>query len=317
MNRLSRILRPGSSRKHVDCGVQSFRIHWPLLLLVVSAPSFGQLSPIRARIDSIAGQAKGMVGVAAIDLGSGDTLSLRGDGHFPMQSVFKFPLALAVLNQVDRGVLALKRPVHIAGADLHPATWSPLRQAYPAGDIDLPLDSLLAYTVVWSDNNACDILFRLLGGTAVVDRYVHRLGIRDIAIVANEDEMHQAWEVQYRNWSSPRAMAALLRLFANGGILSRESREYLWQLMASRSSGSKRIRGLLPPGAVVPHKTGSSGTNEKGIAAATNDIGILVLPGGRRIALVVFVSESAASDDQRDMVIASIARAVWDYCSAH
>jgi len=82
--------------------------------------------------------------------------------------------------------------------------------------------------------------------------------------------------------------------------------------MASSGTGLKRIKGLLPAGTVVAHKTGSSGTNDAGVAAATNDVGIIAFPDGRAVALVVFVSDSGASEEERDGVIAAIARAVWD-----
>ena len=286
--------------------------HLLILLLVVVASASAQLDSARAKIDLVARQARGLVGVAAIDLVTGDTLTVRRDDHFPMQSVYKFPLALAVLDRIDKGAMSLAQSVHIRRAELHPNTWSPLRDAHPVGDLDLSIDSLLAYVTVYSDNNACDILFRLIGGTGFVDRYVHKRGIADMAIVATEHEMHQRWKIQYRNWSSPLAMSRLLQLFDNGKILSPKSRDYLLRLLVSSIPGSSRIKGLLPSDAVVAHKTGSSGTDEKGIAAATNDIGILVTPGGRRVALVVFVSDSDASDEQRDSVIASIARAIWD-----
>lgn len=286
--------------------------HLFLLVLLINATASGQLDSARSAIERIARQAKGSVGVAAIDLRNGDTLTVRRDGRFPMQSVYKFPLALAVLSRVDKGAMSLAENIHIRRADLRPHTWSPLRDAYPKGNIDLPLDSLLAYTVTQSDNNGCDLLFRLLGGTAVVDRYVHALGITQISIVATEHEMHQAWAVQYRNWSSPFAMARLLQLFDSGKVLSQGSHDYLWRLMSTGSIGASRIKGLLPPHAVVAHKTGSSGTNEKGIAAATNDAGIVRMPDGRDVVLVVFVSDSRAPDEERDAVIASIARAVWD-----
>ncbi len=286
--------------------------HLLIVLLVVVASASAQLDAARAKIDLVTRQARGLVGVAAIDLATGDTLTVRRDGHFPMQSVYKFPLALAVLDRIDKGALSLTQSVHIRRAELRPNTWSPLRDAHPAGDLDMSIDSLLVYVTVYSDNNACDILFRLLGGTGVVDRYVHKLHIADMAIVATEHEMHQRWETQYRNWSSPLAMARLLELFDNGKILSSTSRDYLLRLLVSSIPGSSRIKGRLPPDAVVAHKTGSSGTNEKGIAAATNDIGIITMPDGRRVALVIFVSDSDAAEEQRDTLIASIARAVWD-----
>jgi beta-lactamase class A len=283
-----------------------------LPFLVLSATAFGQLNAARGIINAIAHQARGQLGVAVIDLGSGDTLTVRGDARFPMQSVYKFPIALAVLHQVDAGALGFSQKIHISRTDLLPDTWSPLREAYPSGDIDLPLDSLLRYTVAQSDNNGCDILLRLLGGPGVVDDYVHGLGIAQMSIVATEAEMHQGWDVQYRNWSSPLAMAELLRLFSTGGILSQKSRDYLWELMAWSRTGLKRIKGLLPAGTVVAHKTGSSGTNDAGIAGATNDAGIIAFPDGRSVALVVFLSDSDASEEEREGVIAAIARVVWN-----
>lgn len=229
-----------------------------------------------------------------------------------MQSVYKFPLAMTVLDRVDKGMFSLTHAVHISKTDLLPDTWSPLRDAYPSGNIDLPLDSLLKYTVSLSDNNGCDILFRFLGCTGAVDNYVHRFGIMDISIVATEEEMHQKWETQYRNWCTPLAMARLLQLFQNGKILSKEHRDYLWQIMVGTTTAAGRIRGRLPSDAVVAHKSGSSGRNANGIAAAANDVGIVRFPNGRRVALVVFVSESDASDTENDTVIAAVARAIWD-----
>lgn len=296
---------------------KSSRPHqWLLLLFIWSAPAFGQLNDVRAKIDSLALHARGLVGVAAIDLQNGDTLSVQGDSRSPMQSVYKFPLALAVLDRVDKGIITLDQTIHLSGEDLRPNTWSPLARRYPAGDINFPVDSLLKYTIVFSDNNGCDILFRLVGGTHVVDQFIHELGIPDISIIATEYQVHQRPEMASRNWSSPRAMARLLELFFKGKILSPRSREYLWRLMASSVTGPSRIKGLLPAGTPVPHKTGSSGTNERGIADATNDVGIITLPDGRHIALAVFVSDSDAPEDERDLIIAAIARTIWDGYSA-
>ena len=61
----------------------------------------------------------------------------------------------------------------------------------------------------------------------------------------------------------------------------------------------------------MAHKTGSSGATN-GIAAATNDIGIVTLPDGRHLAIAVFVSDSKADAATRDAVIARIAKAAWD-----
>ena len=45
---------------------------------------------------------------------------------------------------------------------------------------------------------------------------------------------------------------------------------------------------------------------------ATNDIGLIALPDGRRLAIAIFVTDSTADDDTRDAVIARIAKAAYD-----
>lgn len=299
--------------------MKSFGIRSILALLVIhfiSGTALAQLDSMSVKIEQIVGSAKGIVGVAIQGPGSLDTLTINNHGKFPMQSVYKFPLALAVLSEVDKGKFSLNQKVQLKKADLRPHTWSPLRDKYPEGNVNVTLDELLRYTVSQSDNNGCDILFRLLGGTNVVDQFIHDLGIRDIAIVATEEEMSRDWEVQYRNWSSPAAMCQLLSLFSSGKILSPARGSYLMQLMVNTSTAPDRLKGLLPKGTVVAHKSGSSGTNEKGLAAATNDVGIITLPRGRRAVVVVFVSDSTADEGARDRVIAGIAKIVWDSYSA-
>ncbi len=173
-----------------------FRTFPPAVLLLLSLSSlhaFAQPEQFQKEIERIAGTAKGKAGVAVMDLQSRETFTVNGRERFPMQSVFKFPLALLVLDQVDKGKLALEENIHVTRADLMPDTHSPVRDQYPDGDVDLPLRKLLRYTVSLSDNSACDILFRLVGGPKKVETYMHGLGVKGIAVAADEHKMNQAW----------------------------------------------------------------------------------------------------------------------------
>ena len=156
-----------------------------------------------------------------------------------------------------------------------------------------------------------------MGGTANVNQYIHGLGIKDISIAATEEEMHKSWPVQYTNWSTPLAMTELFCKFYKDSILSSSSSKFLWDALASNIYGGGRIKGLLPAGTVVAHKTGTSGVNDKGIAAATNDAGIVVLPGGGHLAITVFVSDSPDNEKARDKIIAEIAKSAWDAYTKH
>jgi len=271
------------------------------------------IETLRRQIASIAPATQGKVGVAIMHLETRDTLSVNGQLRLPMQSVYKFPLALTVLDRIDRGEWHLQQKIHIGKKDLLPGTWSPLRDQYPGGDIDLPLSDLLFRVVAQSDNNVCDILFRLIGGPDVANQYIHGLGVSGIAIAADEEEMHKDERIQYSNWCEPLAMLQLLDSFFSGKILSDSSNAFLMKTMIDTQTGPRRIKGLLPEGTRVAHKTGSSGVGKSGMIAATNDVGIVALPGGGHFAIAVFVADARANEETIEQVIAKISRAAWDY----
>lgn len=281
--------------------------------LVGYMPQASAQQTLRRQIADIGGHISGKVGVFVKVLETGDTVSLRRDGHFPMQSVYKFPVSIAVLQQVDAGKMRLDQPVKIEKSDLTTDGHSPLRQKYPEGNVTLTLRELLDYNIRESDGSACDILFKLLGGPAKVNAAIHNLGVKQIAISTTEEAQVSKTNLrtQYTNWCTPQAMTQLLEIFYTKPVLSDSSRNYLLYLMTTSTPGAKRLKGLLPAGTEVAHKTGTSWTIG-GLTAAHNDAGIITLPNGKHIAITVFVSDTNAGDDDRDGTIAKIARAVWD-----
>ena len=272
-----------------------------------------QTDSLRYRISQVIHTTKADIGVAIYGMESLDTLSINNNKHYPLQSVFKFHIALAMLDQVDKRKFSLKQKIHISKSDLLPDTWSPMREKYPNGNVDLPLAEIIRFTVGESDNNGCDILLKLLGGTKSVNDYIHRLGINEVAIQANEKEMHAQWDVQFTNWTQPTAAVQLLKIFYDGKILSRSNKNFLWKSMTETPTGKNRIKGALPPGTLVAHKTGTSDTNKQGITAAVNDIGIVTLPNGKHFAISVFVSNSSENMATNEKAIADISRLAWDF----
>ena len=145
-----------------------------------------------------------------------------------------------------------------------------------------------------------------------MEEYVHALGITEIAIISTERKTHRESKLQYDNWSPPAGMAELLRKFSSGEVLSLESTSFLREIMEETTTGPRKIKGLLPQNAVVAHKTGFSGVDERGLIAATNDVGVLTFPSGRHAATAVFVSDSRSGEKECAQARALIARAVWD-----
>ncbi|HLZ89985.1 MAG TPA: class A beta-lactamase [Puia sp.] len=280
------------------------------ILLFLCLTTRGQ-SALQDSIRNIARQAKGMVGIAWKISGDPSYEGINTSAHLPMQSVYKFHLALYFLDKADKGQYTPDQPIPIDPTDWQPKIYSPLHEQYKTPPSSLPLQDLLAAIIINSDNIACDILFRAAGGPKPVDAYIKSLGITDISIAATEAEMHHSWPVQYTNWTTPAAMLTLLEKFDAGKILSPASTRLLLNWMSASPRLSNRIKGLLPTGTPVAHKPGTSDVSPDGIAAATNDVGIITLPNKKHLLIAAFVSDAKAGEATREWVIARSAQLIF------
>jgi beta-lactamase class A len=273
-------------------------------------------TPFRKSILDAIGDSHGDIGVAIKHLERGDTVAYNGTKHFPMQSVYKFHLALAVMDQVDKGKLGFDKKVLIRKEDFIPNTWSPIADQYPQGNVALPIQDILFSTVAQSDNNGCDVLFKLVGGPKKVNDYIKKLGVTEISIQNTEGQMHQNPNLQYENWSTPNAAVQLLELFYKGKILSVGSQASLRDIMERTTTGPKRIKGLLPAGTVVAHKTGMGSKNSVDMLTAINDIGVVTLPDGTHFAIAFFISNTTESNEKLERLMAKISKTAYDYFAA-
>ena len=283
----------------------------PVLLLVFFAGSAFAQEPLRQQIRSVAAEAHGKVSVACSLPGSSLNCDLDPTAHPPMQSVFKLPLVLTILHQVEQGKFLLDQPIRFTPEDLIlPKPYSPLQDKYPNAGVDVPLRTLLQMTVSLSDNTTADILLRLAGGTKVVNEYIASLGITGFHLEDGERALHHEVALQYRNWFEPRGAVQLLRRISDHSPLTAEHTELLLEWMRP-AVPTKRLQGDLPKGTSVAHKSGTSDV-DNGVAHATNDIGLIAMPDGRQLAIAVFVTDSTADQATREKVIAEIGRAAYD-----
>ncbi|MCL2598194.1 MAG: class A beta-lactamase, subclass A2 [Paludibacter sp.] len=295
-----------------------------ILIIFLTAFSYvnsnAQIDKLKNEIDSLLKSKNATVGVSMIANNFKDTVNINGNLHLPMQSVFKFPIALAVLSEVDKGRFKLNQKIKITSNDLNLSNdlvlnWSPIKEKFPNGTT-MTLAEIIQYTVVQSDNNGCDILLRLLGGTTAVEKFLFQHQISDISIKAGEGDMHKDWDIQFLNWATPIALTNLLtKFYLNDNLLSEKSYQFLWKTMKETSTGMNRIKGQLPQGTIVAHKTGTSGSIDKIVTPATNDMGIILLPNGNPIFISVLVSNSEEDNKTNEKIISDIAKKIWDYYS--
>lgn len=292
-------------------------IAFPLIAaMTLSVQIYAQgKTALRNEINSIVTGKQVVAGVAVWDERGREIASINAKRRFPMQSVFKFHIALKMLSEVDKGKFRLDQPITIKKDELLPGLYSPIRDAHPEG-ATLPLSEILEYTVSASDNVGCDVLLKLLGGPLKIEEFFTKQGMKDLAIRHNEETQQADWKLQFENWTTPSGANKVLREFYlnKRNLLSRTSHEFIWRLMRETSTGMNRLRGGLPNDAVALHKTGTSGTNKAtGVSAAINDIGVVLLPNGRHFYITVLVGESRQKSAEDEKIIADIAAAAWKY----
>lgn len=235
---------------------------------------------LEARLSSLANSSPGNIGIAALDLRTGELVSVYGDEAFPMASTMKIAVAANYLAQVEHGRRTLDD--RIAG-----------RSAA----------QLMDAMITRSDNRATDLLLRDLGGPAKLQQWLDQNAITGIRIDRNIASLLAAkrdlWD--RRDSSTPKAMVDLLHRIDSGKLLAPWSRSYLLGLMARCVTGKNRMRALLPAGTRVEHKTGT-------LSGYASDVGFITLPDGRRLAVAFF----ARSAPNRPQTIATAARAIYD-----
>ena len=305
-----------------------------------SGPAYGQATQgnaVGAAIDQIASGLAGRIGFAAREIGGDEVISFNGDETFAMASTYKVAIATTVLDRVDRGELRLDQLVAVP-PDMYVTGVTALAETFPHPGIQLSVANLIEVMITESDNTATDVSMGLAGGAAAVTQNLRRLGITDFrvdrttreilmdfyglpgatpelvaeaisnnpALVSAQVDPNPDFEADPRDHTTPIAYLQLLLAIDGGTAMSPKSREFLLGVMSRTRSGPGRIKGLLPRGTPVAHKTGTAG----GIA---NDIGYVTLPDGRRFAIAVYTNSNETPVADRDRAIAEIARSLFDY----
>lgn len=267
------------------------------------------------RLKVICDRANGAVGLSVVHIETGKTISINGKSRLPLYSVFKLPLAIAVLKAVEENRLTLSQKIHVTPAET--VAGAPENSALWRKPVDLTIAELIDVSISRSDNTSTDKLLQLVGGPLAVTERLRALGFQDLDIHSTVAEYVKSRE--NRNTGSAEDLANLLVQLQQGKILQPSQLNLLIGFMERATTGLRRLRGDLPAGTLVADKTGSGERDATTrVPKATNDVGIITLPAGRgHLAMAVLVSESRLSDVAQEKLIAELARAAYDAYAAN
>ena len=308
--------------------------------MAIIHPAFAE-SPhfrdISQKIERISSGLVGHMGVAAQEIGTETRIKLNGDEAFVMASTLKVAVAVTLLDLVDQGQIKLSDLIDIS-PEMMVAGPNPIVQNFVHPGLKLSIANLIEVMITESDNTAADICLKLAGGPAAVTKKLRSIGIleqridrygvellqdfcglptrghasavveavtKDPTLLARIPNRNIEFEIDPRDQTTPNAMLDLLLAIDSGEVLGNKSREFLLASMSRTRTGGARLKGLLPRGALVAHKTGTLG----GVA---NDVGFITLPDGRRFAIAVFTKSSATPKGDRERAIAEVSRTIYD-----
>ena len=254
------------------------------LLVFAAQPAAAASSPgmltLEQQLSSMVANKSADVGIAALDLTSGESIAVKGDTPFPMASTVKVGVAALYLAQVDHGRRSLDDTIN-----------------------GVPARRLMARMLIHSDNVATDILLKDLGGPRALHDWLQDNGVSGLRVDRTIAQLlgskRDLWD--RRDSSTPVAMVDLLRRIYKAELIKPESRNYLLDVMAQCETGKNRMKSLLPSGTPVEHKTGT-------LNGLADDVGFITLPDGRRVAVAIFTRGGA----DRPRTIAETARAIYD-----
>ncbi|HEU4875349.1 MAG TPA: class A beta-lactamase [Pyrinomonadaceae bacterium] len=265
---------------------------------------------LERRLKTICDGAQGTVGLSVVHIETGKTISINGNSKLPLYSVFKLPLAIAVLKDVEENRLRLDQKIHVTPAEIVPGT--PGNTALWLKPVDYPIEKLVEFSIARSDNTSSDKLLQLVGGPLKVTERMRSLGFQNLDIHSTGAEYVKSR--QNPNTGAAEDLAKLLVQLHQGKILQPAQLSLLMGFMQRATTGLHRLRGDLPSGTLVADKTGSGERDEvTRVAKATNDVGIITLPSGRgHLAMAVLVSNSKLPESAQEKLIADLARAAFD-----
>jgi beta-lactamase class A len=265
---------------------------------------------LEQRLKTICDGAQGTVGLSVVHIESGKTISINGNSQLPLYSVYKLPLAITILKDVEENRLRLDQKVHVTPAEIVAGT--PGNIALWRKPTDVTVEQLIEFAISRSDNTSADKLVELAGGPLKVTERMRALGFQNFDIHVSSGEFVKTRKNP--NTGAADDLAKLLAQLQQEKILRPAETNLLIRFMEQGTIGLHRLRGGVPRGTLVADKTGSGETDAvTQTAKVTNDVGIITLPSNRgHLAIAVLVSGSKLPDAAQEKLIADVARAAYD-----
>ncbi|MGH7998329.1 MAG: serine hydrolase [Brasilonema sp.] len=236
-------------------------------------------------------------GMFFLDLDTGNYLDFNGEKVFPAASTIKFPILVALFQEVDAGRIKLNETLVLRRDLKAEAEGSGVLQYKPVGTKLSVLDTATKMITI-SDNTATNMIIDRLGGMAKLNQQFRSWGLQNTVI------RNLLGDFKGTNTTSPKDLVRLSALIANNKLLSSTSHSQALSIMR-RVENKRLLPAGLGKGAVIAHKTGTLGV-------LLGDAGIIELPSGKRYLAGILVKRPFGDTRARDF-ISQVSKLVYGY----
>lgn len=239
----------------------------------------------------------GRIGVWVLDTASRDVWTHRGTERFPLCGQYKLLACAALLMRADEGKVDMQSTVSVPASDLLPMSPVTMQEA---GVRRLSLTQLCEAALTQNDHTAGNLILQRVGGPEGLTDFIRYQGDSMSRSDRSSPAVMEAALGDSRDTTTPQAMGQHLKALLFGETLSTTSQRMLLAWLLANRTGQGRLRARLPRGWVVGDKTavGQNGT--------LNDVAIVWPTNHKPLIASVFVTETKASMEQRNAVVAEI-----------
>ncbi|MFL0355604.1 class A beta-lactamase [Erythrobacter sp. GH1-10] len=217
-------------------------------------PDQSPIGRLTAKLRIVEAAANGTLGAEIYDTQSGLSVGLNRDMRFGHCSSFKLSLAALVLARDAAGTIDADRRIDWTGDDLMAVSPFTTRRLTEGAT----MRELAEATQKYSDNAAANVLLRELGGPAALTAFWREIGDSVSRLDRTEPALNNVPQTEFRDTTTPRAMARTMAKLAFGDVLPTAERTLLRQWMVDTPTGARRVRAGIPNDWRAGDKTGTS-----------------------------------------------------------
>ena len=260
---------------------------------------------VEQAVVALEGKLSARIGVAVLEVKTGEQWNYKGDERFPLTSTFKTLACAKLLQDAEHQRLKLTDSVTVQQSDL--VTYSPVIEKQVGQPVTL--NSACAAAMHTSDNTAANIIIHAVGGPEGITRFMRELGDPVTRLDRREPELNQGLAGDERDTTTPNAIALSLKALLFGSALSPSSQQQLQRWMEHNQVTGNLLRSVLPAGWTIADRSGAGGFGARSITA-------VVWPHTATppspLIISIYIADTDAPMEARNQAIVTLGQAIFN-----